>query len=275
MTGPLVWESSGTGGKSFFSPLLGEAHNKKTTENAPRQASVSDNCLDGRGHIRLWSAWVLQPRWADCWSRSSLGQYEDLLMKPLHPCGSWPRGSFQQLHLGHRLGLLHLVTLVPQWSIRDSQSINQGHLLLPTLKSWLSSASDDSSFHPDILVLERPMWIRSHLDTSVHIPITHFWLPSLSSDLPWAYFNPYHLWLSGLPQKHLQGSVPNRGSQSRVLWSQAQFRFLCLCCPRYVSHVSHYFQGKKKAELLEWPQVKMVFIKYFPFLKELIISEPA
>lgn len=78
--------------------------------------------VDGRGHMRLRSAWVSQPRWADCWSRSSLGQYEELLMRPLHPCGSWPWGSFQQLHLGHRLGLLHLVTLVPQWSIRDSQS---------------------------------------------------------------------------------------------------------------------------------------------------------
>lgn len=45
MTVPLVWEFFGTGGKSFLSSLLGEAHNKETTENALRLTSVGDDCL--------------------------------------------------------------------------------------------------------------------------------------------------------------------------------------------------------------------------------------
>ena len=139
--------------------------------------------------------------------------------------------------------------------VNQGQSVNQGHLLLPTLKSWLSSASDDCSFHADILVLGRPVWVR--------LTWTHHCInPSLTSGrLPSPQTCPEHisiphLWLSGLAQNHLQGPILNRGSQAGMLWPQAQFRRLCPCHPRYASRASLHFQRKKKAELLEWPQVK-------------------
>lgn len=53
MTGPLVWEFFGTGGKSLLSSLRGEAHNKKTTEDALSLTPVRGNCRGWQRHTVL------------------------------------------------------------------------------------------------------------------------------------------------------------------------------------------------------------------------------
>lgn len=143
-----------------------------------------------------------------------------------------------------------------------------------------SSASDDSSLHLE-------SWSQGGQCGSGLTWTYQCIYPSLASGhLPSLQLCPEHISIPNISDSVAHPRTARRiqyliwDPSSGVLLSKSQFHFLCLCCLRYAPRVSHNFQGKKKVELLEWPQVKIVFIKYFsymgPLLKVLLtVSEPA